>query len=135
MNTVIVLAVHGTPPRDFPRGDMAEFFELHNRLEHATPQEAARLKNRHDMLESRMRSWPRTAQNDPFWAASQEMAKALQEITGAKIIVGFNEFCAPTLGAALDEAARNGAERVVITTPMLTKGGKHAETEIPEIRT
>lgn len=33
MKSVIVLAMHGSPPRDFPRADLAEFMSLHGRLE------------------------------------------------------------------------------------------------------
>ena len=45
--------------------------------------------------------------------------------------MGFNEFCAPTLDEALDAAASQGVERVVVVTPMMTRGGEHAEEDIP----
>ena len=32
MKIIIVLAVHGTPPRDFPREELAEFFRLHSHI-------------------------------------------------------------------------------------------------------
>lgn len=47
------------------------------------------------------------------------------------VVVGFNEFCAPSLEEALDQAVRFEAERVVILTPMLTRRGEHSELHIP----
>jgi len=48
------------------------------------------------------------------------------------VVVGFNEFCAPDVGQALDQAAAGGARRVVLVTPMMTAGGEDAEVELPE---
>jgi sirohydrochlorin cobaltochelatase len=78
-----------------------------------------------------MRTWPRTAENDPFHAASQELAAQLSQETGCDVIVGYNEFCAPSLDEALDQAAARGAERIIVVTPMMTPGGEHAEEDIP----
>lgn len=46
-------------------------------------------------------------------------------------MVGFNEFCALDLGEALDQTVAQGARRVLVVTPMMTPGGKHAEIDIP----
>jgi hypothetical protein len=35
MKAVIVLAMHGAPPLDFPEEELGEFFNLHSRLAHA----------------------------------------------------------------------------------------------------
>jgi sirohydrochlorin ferrochelatase len=59
------------------------------------------------------------------------MAGRLQVLTGSRVIVGFNEFCGPDLDEALAEAARAEPSRVVVITPMLTRGGGHAEHDIP----
>jgi sirohydrochlorin cobaltochelatase len=131
MQTMIVLAMHGAPPKDFPQQEMAELFGLHTRLAHVDPAQQAALKQRHDALEAKMRAWPRTAANDPFYAASQELAAQLRSAAGCDVVLGFNEFCAPTLDEALDQAVEQGAERVVITTPMMTQGGEHATLDIP----
>jgi sirohydrochlorin cobaltochelatase len=132
MKTVIVLAMHGAPPNDLPKQEMLEFFGLHFRLEHAT-QEVGRaaLERRHNELHDRMRQWPRTAQNDPFYAASQDMAASLSRVTGYQVVVGFNEFCAPGLDEALDEAVAQGTKRIIVITPMMTPGGEHAQEGIP----
>jgi len=130
MTTAIVLAMHGAPPNDFPPSEMAEMLGLHGRLEHAAEHERAALERRYAPLEARMRDWPRTAQNDPFYAASQELVAQLARAAGLPVLVGFNEFCAPCLDDALDQAA-GGVERVVVVTPMMTRGGEHAEADIP----
>jgi sirohydrochlorin cobaltochelatase len=129
--TVIVLAMHGAPPRDFPRRLMAEFFDLHSRGHHAGVAHSHESAERHRELEHQMRRWPRTPANDPFHAASVEMAEALSREIGQPVILGFNEFCAPDMDEALDEAVHAGATRVVVITPMMTRGGEHAEVELP----
>jgi sirohydrochlorin cobaltochelatase len=131
MKTTIVLAVHGSPPKDFPRRELGEFFGLHGRLENASGAQQEQLQQRHDELEARMRAWPRTAENDPFHAASYEIAQNLARVVGLEVLVGFNEFCAPSLDEALDMAVAEGAQRIVVTTPMMTRGGGHAEHDIP----
>lgn len=131
MKTVIVLAMHGAPPKDFPAQEMGEWFGLHGRLEHAPGPERAALEKRFAELDARMRSWPRTAANDPFHASSTELAAHLQRQTGLTVTVGFNEFCAPSLDEVLEDAIRNGGEKVVVVTPMVTRGGEHAERDIP----
>jgi sirohydrochlorin cobaltochelatase len=89
------------------------------------------LEQRYAELEAMMRAWPRTAANDPFHASSLELGAQLQQVTGLPVTVGFNEFCAPSLDEALEEAIRTGAEKVVVVTPMMTRGGEHAERDIP----
>ena len=132
MSTTIVLAMHGAPPSDFPGDELAEFFGLHMRLGHRGPggEQHARLEARYGELEEKVRRWPRTARNDPFHSASLELAERLEEVTGSRVLVGFNEFCAPTLDEALAEAAGE-AQQVVVVTPMMTRGGEHAEHDIP----
>lgn len=133
MTTTIVLAMHGAPPSGFPRDELAELFGLHMRLEHQplSEEQRARLEARHAELDIKVRNWPRTPENDPFFAASLELGRHLSEATGRRVVVGFNEFCAPTLDEALDEAATLGVQRVVVVTPMMTRGGEHAERDIP----
>jgi sirohydrochlorin cobaltochelatase len=128
---VIVLAMHGAPPRDFPPAEMGEFHALHARLEHGRDPLPDAVRQRAELLERRMRAWPRTADNDPFWAASRDIGRRLAETTGSRVVVGFNEFCGPDLDQALAEAAASAPARVLVITPMLTRGGGHAEVDIP----
>lgn len=131
MKTVIVLAMHGAPPNEVPRRKVIELVGLHQALEHAPAFVRSMLAGRYRRLDAEIRVWPRTRQNDPFWAGSQELAEHLHAATGSEVIVGFNEFCAPTLDAALDQAAKQ-ADKVVVVTPMMTRGGEHSEVEIPD---
>jgi sirohydrochlorin cobaltochelatase len=132
MATIIVLATHGVPARDFPPAELAEFFGLHARIEAGAHGMPPALKERYAVLDTRLRAWPRTPANDPFHAASLDLAARLARETGSRTIVGFNEFCGPSLDEALSTAVAGGAGRVIVVTPMLTRGGEHAERDIPE---
>jgi sirohydrochlorin cobaltochelatase len=133
--------MHGAPPKDFPVQAMREYFELHGKLgddhghdhghEHAQHSQAGDVASRFAALEEKMRNWPRNPENDPFHAGSEALARELEEATGLKVVLAFNEFCAPSVDAALDMAISNGAERVIAVTPMMTSGGGHSEKDIP----
>lgn len=131
MGDVIVLAMHGAPPTDFPRQEIGELFMLHLRLAHTRGPERTALEQRVAELDARVRAWPRTPQNDPFYAGSLDLAAHLERVAGCPVIVGFNEFCAPSLDEALDRAAALADGRVVVVTPMVTRGGEHSEVDIP----
>jgi sirohydrochlorin cobaltochelatase len=131
MKTIVVLVMHGAPPTDFPERDMAELFGLQTRLKGVHGVESTALERRRLELDAKIRAWPRTAQNDPFYAGSLELAAHVSRATGCEVIVGFNEFCAPSLEDALDQAIARKAEKVVVITPMMTRGGEHAEVDIP----
>jgi sirohydrochlorin cobaltochelatase len=131
MTQRIVLAMHGAPPLDYPRAELAEFFRLHSSIEHSSAEQRATLEARYAELDRKIRAWPRTAQNDPFFAGASALAEAIARAAGSEVIMGFNEFCAPALDEALDLAAGQGAGRVVVVTPMMTRGGEHSEKEIP----
>lgn len=131
MKKMIILAMHGAPPLDYPRAELGEFFDLRRRLERAPQEQRQELLARWEELDRKIRGWPRTAENDPFFAGATALALALARATGCEVMLGFNEFCAPALDDALDQAAQAGAERVVVATPMMTRGGEHSEVEIP----
>jgi len=130
MKTCILLAVHGAPPSDFPRQELAEYLGLHARAEHAAGPREPGIEDRHAALEAKIRAWPRTPSNDPFHAGSLRIAAELEKASGLPVVVGFNEFCGPSLGDALDRASA-AFEKVVVVTPMLTSGGAHAQADIP----
>lgn len=132
MKNVVVLAMHGAPPSDFPRHEMAEFFSLRSRLDHSAGPDRAYLERRWIELENKMRLWPRTAQNDPYHAGAQELAARMREVMGCPVIAAFGEFCAPSLDEALAQAAAEEPQRVIVATPMMTRGGEHSERDIPE---
>jgi len=123
--------MHGAPPKDFPKRDLGEFFGLHHRLQHGSDPDRAVLQDRYSELEARMRAWPRMEANDPYHAAALRLAEQLRLATGDEVVVGFNEFCGPTLDEALDEAAMWAGGRIAVVTPMMTRGGGHSEVDIP----
>jgi sirohydrochlorin cobaltochelatase len=131
VKTVIILAMHGTPPHDFPRREAAEFFNLHAQLDHSPGVRRADVERRYAELDAKMRAWPRTPQNDPFHTGSYKLAEHLSRTTGCEVIVGFNEFCAPSLDEAFDQASARGYGKVIVVTPMMTRGGEHSEVDIP----
>lgn len=132
MKRVVVLAMHGAPANDFPKKEMAALFDLRAKLKHAPKEGRTPLEERLHQLDVKMRGWPRTAENDPFFEGSQRLARQLREEMGCEVIVGFNEFCAPTVDEAIDQAAATGAEQVIVVTPMMTPGGVHSKAEIPD---
>jgi sirohydrochlorin cobaltochelatase len=132
MKSIVVLAMHGSPPRDFPQNELSEFFRLHTQMEHIHDPGSTTLKQRYMELHSKMRSWPRNEKNDPFFAGAQNMALHLKQSTELEVIVGYNEFCAPGLDEAIDMAASMGAKKIIIITPMMTRGGEHSEKDIPD---
>ncbi|MFY9268415.1 MAG: CbiX/SirB N-terminal domain-containing protein [Candidatus Manganitrophaceae bacterium] len=131
MKTVIVLAMHGAPANDFPKKEAAELFDLRAKLRHASGETRSVLERRHDELDAKMRAWPRTAGNDSFFHGAQSLAANLNREMGCDVIVGFNEFCAPSVDEALDQAVKHDAKQVVVITPMMTPGGNHSKAEIP----
>ena len=132
MSIIIVLAMHGAPPKDFPKNKLHELMGLHAQMEHAPHEGRARLEHRFNELDAEIRSWPRTLENDPFYAGAQDMAAQLKRASGHDVIVGYNEFCAPRIDEAIDQAVGQGAKRIIVVTPMMTRGGEHAEKEILE---
>ncbi len=129
-NAAIVLAMHGTPPKDFPKTEMTELFELRAKLRHGKSA-SKEITDRHERLDTKMRQWPRSEKNDPFYIGSLELGSQLNRKTGLCVIVGFNEFCDPDIDMAIDIAAATGAETVIVTTPMMTRGGEHSKSDIP----
>ncbi|GIV63142.1 MAG: CbiX/SirB N-terminal domain-containing protein [Chloroflexota bacterium] len=131
MKTILILAMHGSPPNDFPKREFAEFFGYHARLETAPHSMDEASRNRYAELDQKMRRWPRTAENDPFHAASLSLARQIEVESGLETRVCFNEFCAPTLEEVVKGAVEEGFQRIIVVTPMMTRGGEHAEQEIP----
>jgi sirohydrochlorin cobaltochelatase len=131
MPPVVVLAMHGAPPTDFPPQELGEFFALHARVEASAGGGPPEVTDRYHILEKRMRRWPRTEENDPFYSGSHSLARELEKATGFHVQIGFNEYCAPSLEEAFDHAVAAGADRVLVVTPMMTRGGAHSESDIP----
>ena len=131
MKTIIVLAAHGAPATDCPRRTIGIFMALES-----MPRLVKRfgfLQRLKASLDRTVRFWPRTAENDPYREGVQELAGRIVAQTGCEVISGYLEFCAPDIGACIDEAVGRGADRVIVATTMTTRGGEHSEVEIREI--
>lgn len=124
--------MHGMPPKDFPEEEIIELVKLHRMIERAGDRAPAEMQSRFTLLDDKIRNWKRTPENDPFWASSRILGEELQTASGFEVVVGFNEFCAPSLEDAINNAARAGAAKVIVVTPMMTPGGEHSEEDIPE---
>jgi sirohydrochlorin cobaltochelatase len=123
--------MHGVPPNDFPRQELAEFFKLHSMVEGMGPAVSEEIRARYSILDENVRNWPRNAQNDPFHYASNKLAAKLAEVSGCEVLVGYNEFCAPCIEEALQSAVDKGIGKIIVATTMMTRGGEHAEKDIP----
>jgi sirohydrochlorin cobaltochelatase len=127
--TAVVLVGHGGVPRDFPRADLQRLkaLEGERRARRTAPSDEERT------LERKIRTWPRTAESDPYRAGLETVAARLRPKLGeARLAVAYNEFCAPTLEEAVSELVAAGARRIAVVPSMLTPGGVHSEIEIPE---
>ncbi len=126
----VLLVGHGGVPRDYPRERLLQLrgLEARRRLAEAppSPQEVA--------LETELRQWPRTAATDPYQAGLESLAAHLRPgLEPARLVLAYNEFCAPTVTEAVRALATEGVTDIVAVPSMFTPGGVHAEIDIPEI--
>jgi sirohydrochlorin cobaltochelatase len=125
----VVLVGHGAVPSDCPRDLVTRLKALEGRRR-AT---GGPMSDEEAELDARIRSWPRTADTDPYGAGLEAVAARLRPLLGsARLVVAYNEFAAPTLEQAVEALAADGATAIAIVPSMLTPGGVHSEVEIPE---
>lgn len=124
----VVLAAHGAPATDYPpmRVGMLMMLEFGG----GPIRRLGFLQRWRGKLADEIATWPRTADNDPYKVAVERLAEALSERTGYPVIPGYNEFCLPTIGEAIDRAVAEGAREVVVAPTMLLRGNQHTESEI-----
>ena len=125
----VVLVGHGGVPRDYPRERLTQLrgLEARRRLTKAPPcaEEVA--------LERELRQWPRTPATDPYQAGLKSLAASLRpQLEPTRLVLAYNEFCAPTVGEAVRALAAEGVTDIVAVPSMFTPGGVHAEIDIPE---
>ncbi|MDE2492236.1 MAG: CbiX/SirB N-terminal domain-containing protein [Elusimicrobia bacterium] len=127
----VVLIGHGATASDTPRALIAELKKLES--ERQARRETA-MSPREAELDRRVRDWPRTPENDPYKAGVEEIARALApRLGGRKLVVAYNEFCAPSVEDAIEALAREGFTRVELVCTMYTRGGVHSEFELPAL--
>jgi sirohydrochlorin cobaltochelatase len=128
MKVIILLVMHGVTPRDFPREELTEFSRLHSGIGKGVQRAD---QERYLFLENKIRYWPRNQQSDPSHTASQELAAHFSEVSGYEVILGYNEFCAPSFDEVLQSVVNKNVDKIIVATPMMTRGGDRAEKDIP----
>ena len=128
--SVVILVGHGGLPSDCPGALVSRLKMLEARRSGTgrppSDEEAA--------LDLQVRSWPRTKKSDPYQAGLEALGRALKkELKDTRVVLAYNEFCAPSLETAVANAVGEGAREITIITTMFTRGGIHSEAEIPEI--
>lgn len=127
----VVLIGHGAPASDTPREMVGELKRLESERQ---LRREYKMSAREAELDGVVRKWPRTPKTDPYKFGVEEIAAALApKLSGRKLVVAFNEFCAPSVEEAVESLVALGYDSVRLITTMYTRGGIHAEFEIPQI--
>lgn len=128
-DTGVVLVGHGAVARDCPRELVTRLkaLEAQRRLTGAPP------TAEEHALDTRIRQWPRTPRNDPYRHGLETLAERLRpRLGGARLVLAFNEFCAPSVEAAVEHLVAAGVTDISVVPSMLTPGGVHSEVDIPQ---
>ncbi len=126
----MVLVGHGGLPRDCPRELVQRFKQLEGQRKGTTDPPGREEVD----LDQKIRNWPRTADNDPYFGGIQRLQEQLApRLNGLPLIVAYNEFCAPTVEDAVAQLVSQGVNEIVVVPTMMTPGGSHSEREIPEL--
>lgn len=127
----VVLIGHGGTAADTPKPMVGELKRLE--AERQARRETA-MSPREAELDKIVREWPRTPATDPYKFGVEEIAAALApKLAGRKIVVAYNEFCAPSVEDAIEGLVKEGFTRISLISTMYTRGGVHAEYEIPAL--
>lgn len=126
----VILIGHGGIPKDFSSAKVARLLSL----------EGIRQRNGTDIteeeisLDREIRDWPRTPENEPFHFGTLAIADALRkQMPEIQFFVAYNEFCSPSIETATKNLINDGFNQISFISTMFTRGGIHAEFEIPEI--
>lgn len=123
----IVLVGHGMPASDFPKDRLGKYFALLG-----MDGDPGRVGEDPELasIDGDLRAWPRTPENDPYKQSLEAIGVALELTSGRRVLIAYNEFCAPKTEDAITRAVREGAPRVTVISIMLTQGGGHSDQEI-----
>ncbi len=125
----VLLVGHGVPARDTPRALIEQLRRLEGqRRATGAPPSAQELA-----LDTRVRDWPRSPENDPYREGILALARLLaRDLPTHAVHTAYNEFCAPSLDAAVRALAEAGVTAITVITTMVTEGGIHAERDLPD---
>jgi len=127
----VVLIGHGGTARDTPRPLIGELKRLEAERQ---ARREIKMSPREAELDKQVREWPRTPDNDSYKVGIDEIAAALApRLGGRKLVAAYNEFCAPSVEDAIESLVKEGYTRISLISTMYTRGGIHAECEIPGI--
>ncbi len=127
----VVLIGHGGTATDTPKAMVGELMRLEG--ERQSRRETV-MSEREAELDKIVREWPRTPATDPYKYGVEEIARALApQLSGRKLVAAYNEFCAPSVEDAIARLVKEGFTRISLISTMFTRGGVHAECEIPGI--
>jgi sirohydrochlorin cobaltochelatase len=127
----VILIGHGGTASDMPKPMIGELKRLEG--ERRARRETA-MSPREAELDKVVREWPRTPATDPYKHGVEEIAGALApKLGGRRLVSAYNEFCAPSVEDAIDDLVKDGFTRISLISTMFTRGGVHAEVEIPGI--
>jgi len=127
----VVLIGHGGTASDTPKAMVGELKRLEG--ERQARRETV-MSAREAELDKIVREWPRTPATDAYKYGVEEIAVALApKLGGRKLVAAYNEFCAPSVEDAIDRLVKEGFTRISLISTMFTRGGIHAECEIPGI--
>jgi len=125
----VILIGHGGLPSDIPKEIVENFMKVHKaRVRSGTP-----ITSKEIELDSTIRNWERTPESDPYKSGLEKLASHLApKLEGFVLKTAYNEFCYPSIEQAAHELVNEGFTEVILITTMITPGGSHSETEIPE---
>ena len=127
----IILVGHGGLPSDAPGDLVSELKQLEGRRRARGEPEMC---EREAELDGKLRNWPRTRESDPYkWGLESVLGELRPRLGGRRVVEAYNEFCAPSVEDAIAALVEEGANHITLLTTMFTRGGSHAEFEIPEI--
>ncbi len=127
----VILVGHGGVPSDAPGQLISELKGLEAaRRARGAPE----MDEREAELDRTIRTWPRTKETDPYKYGLEAVLEELRPRLGERrVIEAYNEFCAPSVEDAIAGLVAEGATHITLLTTMFTRGGSHAEFEIPEL--
>ena len=128
-NTAILLVGHGGLPSDIPSELVEKFMRTHK----ARIKANSEITKQEIELDRAIRMWKRTTETDPYKTGLEILASELKKhLIEYDIKTAYNEFCYPGIEDAVAELAEKNYSKIIILTTMITRGGSHSETEIPE---
>lgn len=129
----VILIGHGGTASDTPRPLIGELKKLEAERQ---ARRELKMSPREAELDKQVREWPRTPDNDAYKLGVDEIARALApKLDGRKLVTAYNEFCAPSVEDAIESLVKEGFTKISLISTMYTRGGLHAECEIPGIVT